>query len=764
MQIAPEPAADRPLASVIDSLPLGILLTTPDHRIAAANAAHCRMLASPSTPEDLIGSDVRAELDRMAGLAVDPRAFRDRLDRIVATSDTIVAERIELRDGRILERDHLVVPDDGEGWQSLWVHRDVTAAERDLQRARSRASARDALLATISHDVRTPVAGIVGLVDLLLQQPLEPRTRELVDALGSSASALTTMLDDLLDLARVDAGQLELDVQPTPICDLVEHVVAMVGPSAQAKSLPLIGAATADVPEIVRTDAGRLTQVLLNLVANAVKFTAEGAVALLADRDGTDLVLTVTDSGPGMPASVRATVFEEFVQGSGAVHRQHRGAGLGLAIARRLTEALGGTIEVTSQVGVGSTFVVRLPGIAEGPEERVPPTGQHARVVGPPAAVPPVARALERMGIVVLTEDDAGPRAGTGPAARAVATPATILHVVVAAGVDAAQAVPPPPPGDRLVVLVPAALATCPPLAGTPVALPWTRQRLAAALRDDGWGQTGAGPLSHAGRAQVGTGRRVLLAEDEPSNRRIIAEMLTRLGAEVTAVADGLEAVGAMAADRFDLVLMDLGMPVLDGLSAVEVIASRMPADALPPILALTAEVGADPALLARAGFAGVVAKPVTTDGLARVLRDTAQEIAPERAPVSAAALVDLARDIGDESVVHETVAIYLDELPTRLGQMDAATAAADMEGVRQAAHALKSSSAMLGADDLAGLCRDLEAATAAAARTGATEGGDVSPLVHVLTDEALRVAQWLAEFRDAGYPGLGAEPASSGT
>ena len=134
--------------------------------------------------------------------------------------------------------------------------------------------------------MRTPVVGIVGMVDILLQQPLDHRTRELVESVQNSAAAMTTMLDDLLDLSRADAGRLELSIEETSICDVVEGVAGMVGPIAQAKSLPLIAGVTVAVPDTVRTDPGRLRQVLLNLVSNAVKFSTSGAVTILADREG----------------------------------------------------------------------------------------------------------------------------------------------------------------------------------------------------------------------------------------------------------------------------------------------------------------------------------------------------------------------------------------------------------------------------------------------------------------------------------------------
>ena len=239
------------------------------------------------------------------------------------------------------------------------------------------------------------------MVDILLQQPLDHRTRELVEGVQSSAAGMTTMLDDLLDLARADAGRLDLSIEDTSICDVVEGVAGMVGPIAQAKSLPLIAGVTVGVPDTVRTDPGRLRQVLLNLVSNAVKFSTSGAVTILADGRASDLLIRVSDTGPGMAPEAVGRVFDEYVQGGVRVHREFGGAGLGLAIASRVAAALGGSIEVSSRLGVGSTFTVRLPGTVSGPGHTPGRSGVRAHVRGHARAVPVVAASLERAGVEV---------------------------------------------------------------------------------------------------------------------------------------------------------------------------------------------------------------------------------------------------------------------------------------------------------------------------------------------------------------------------
>lgn len=749
MQNMTEALLERRLSLIVEHFPLAVLLETVDRKVSQTNQAFCDMFGIPAPPEALIGADCEEAAIQLAPLWGDLDSFLARVHELLDAREPVAGDRIELTDGRILERDFLMVPVDETRGEAAWIYRDVTAAETARREAQSQIRARNELLATISHDVRTPVVGIVGLVDILLQQPLDHRTRELVESVHSSAAAMTTMLDDLLDLSRADAGRLELSIEDADICDLVEDVAGMIGPVAQAKSLPLIAGATAAVPDTVRTDPGRLRQVLLNLVSNAVKFSASGAVTILADREGSDLVVRVSDTGPGMAPEVISRAFEEYVQGGAVVNREFGGAGLGLAIANKLTVALGGAIAVESNLGLGSTFTVRIPDAASGPEHSPSPTGITAHLNGHHRVVRVVAEALQRQGIEVRDRAD---------------DPEVTLEVVVAGSVSDAQRIP--PGSRRTLILVPAALASCPPLAGTALALPWTRERLMFALRDE-WAAAEVSP-TRPDLLPVGT--RVLLAEDEPSNRRIISEMLTRLQADVVAVGTGLEAVEALAADRFDVVLMDLAMPVMGGVEAVETIRHRLPADRCPPILALTADARADPTLRPGSGFSGHVPKPVTSADLGRAI--AAVLTVPVAAPptdsigppaIDVGVLQGLVEDVGGTDVVVETLEIYLEELPVRLDSMGTALTDKRFDLLRDEAHSLKSSSRMLGARTLSDLCRDVEAVTAAESGNGDTSGGDLTPMADALHVEALRVAQWLAEYRDAGYPGLDGPSASSG-
>ena len=398
MPTTSESLLERRLALIVEHFPIAVLLETVDRKVSQTNQAFCDLFGIPAPPEALIGGDCEESAIALAPLWGDLDRFMARVHEVLSAGDPVVGDRIELTDGRVLERDFLMVPVEGTRGEAAWIYRDITEVDLARRRAESEAHSRSELLATISHDVRTPVVGIVGMVDILLQQPLDHRTRELVESVQNSAAAMTTMLDDLLDLSRADAGRLELGVEDTSICEMIDTVAGMVGPIAQAKSLPLIGGVTSAVPELIRTDPGRMRQILLNLVSNAVKFSRTGAVTILADREGDDLLVGVCDTGPGMTREAADRAFEQYVQGGGRVNREFGGAGLGLAIASRLATALGGSITVNSRLGVGSTFVLRLPGAVSGPGPSPAPTGIRAHITGHPRAVPVVRASLERAG------------------------------------------------------------------------------------------------------------------------------------------------------------------------------------------------------------------------------------------------------------------------------------------------------------------------------------------------------------------------------
>ena len=730
--------ADAATFPLVQYLPIGVLVRDEQGLVSLANQAFIDAFGLSGTTDELIGrpfAEVNAEL---ATQTVVPEIL---LSDSAVADDENSESRIDLIDDRVLLREVLPVSVSA-GRRQVYLYRDATAEIRAgenavaaRERAEEIAEQRAWLLSMVSHEVRTPLSGVVGLVELLMGEDLPDYIRDIITGIRRSADSVNELLENLLVISRLDAGKFELDERLIDVHELLESAVETVGPDARLKGLALSVWIHPSVPQQLVLDAARFRQVLLNLLSNAVKFTDSGEVAVSAEASDGLLQIRVIDSGAGIDVAELDRLFSPYEQGSGL--QEQGGAGLGLTIVRTLLDRMGGEVEVDSRPGMGTAFRISLPIVRPVPAE-VKPIAElaGARVVlkcSQPLTSMAVVTKLRSLGVEVLRDTETA----TGQAIHAAVMVVDGGQADVADELAALQQRWHP---AKSIILSVGALAEIP--GAVSGVLPIRRSRLAELMRVDSRVVTTAEAMPQP-QASADLGLRVLVAEDSPANQALLRTMLAKVGVLADLVPDGEAAVAAAARERYDAVLMDISMPRMDGIAATRAIRELSDAatSAQVPIIGLSAAtLDEDRNVCLAAGMSDYLTKPVSLAGLRDALSGAVPDNAelPEQRPAGTQPAVPpivaeptatastgeaeqtgvilditrlraLADEIGDFSVVAESITIYLEELQPRLDVIEAARSDPDHAVLARALHTLVSPSAMLGAEQLASVCRKIE-------------------------------------------------------
>jgi len=638
------------VASKTDNL---VIIGSADGKIEWVNSAFCRVMEY--TLEEVVGKDPGLILGGPDTDSSQADLIRDEILKGIGTNTEIIHYSKSGRKYYLHLEVQLVRNQAGEVENFIAIENDITSrveTENQLRRAKAEADfasrAKSEFLASMSHEIRTPMNGVIGMTSILMETSLTGEQRDFVNTIRSSGEALLTIINDILDFSKIESGKMELERAPFELALCVEEALDLFAPTAAAKRLEIGYHVEPDVPPWIVGDVTRLRQIIVNLINNAIKFTPAGSIAIQVRRIPLDasvrptpagrmrLEIDVQDTGIGIPPDRVDRLFKAFSQVDSSTTRKYGGTGLGLAICQRLCQLMNGDIRVASVPGKGSTFTIAImTDAAPRPAETGTPTFSGEGLRGALALCiedNPITRArvrtlFEGLGATCVFAND--PESAVEMAPALPQAPALVILDLPEFDSQRALELTAEIKCPRLVLF---RLGQVPP-AAPPDGLPYAT--VSKPIKTVSFLQAVALLANRSGGGGVTVQARqedrpvaeeiplsVLLAEDNAVNQKVALRFLERMGYKADAVGNGIEAVNSFQHRSYDLVLMDLQMPEMDGLEASRQIRRTVAADRQPKIIALTANaMQGDRELCLDAGMDDYISKPVKMHEIVAAIR-----------------------------------------------------------------------------------------------------------------------------------------------
>jgi two-component system, sensor histidine kinase and response regulator len=742
----------RFLNSLIENTPIGVAAIGADQTVQMCNPAFEKLFLY--SQEEILGQPL---YELLGAPEIRPELDSNR-KRIGQGKGTHIVTRRRRSDGTLVDVEAFSVPilADGKVTSAVLLYQDITErkqAEQELLRAKEEAEAasraKSEFLANMSHEIRTPMNGIMGMTELVLDTDLDPEQREYLNLAKVSADSLLSLINDILDYSKIEAGKLDIETIDFNLSDCIGETMKTLSLRAHQKGLELAFQIEPDVPDALVGDPGRLRQIIVNLVGNAVKFTETGEVVLSVRNEArpaedVQLLVTVADTGIGIPKDKQASIFEAFSQADGSMTRKYGGTGLGLTISSRLVQLMGGRIWVESQLGQGSRFhfTSRFK-LQKSPMRKVIPRDPST---------------LRGMGVLVV-DDNATNRQilvkmlsnwhMVSTLADSAANAMTILSKAKGLGRDfplilldaqmpdvdgfaLAEYIKRHPDWETATVMMLSSAGQrgdalrCRELGVAAYLTKPVRQTelldaILTALGTRSRSEKPALVTRHSLRESRNR-LRILLAEDNSVNQLVALRLLEKYGHTVAVAADGKKALEALAKDTYDLILMDIQMPEMNGWEVARAIREQeRESGGHIPIIAMTAHAmkGDEEKCLA-SGMDDYLTKPIRTPELLEVLdrisryKGQLEVVFPlSPSPSSPRPAIDLAATLkrldGDRRLFDELVEVFRNECPATMEEIGQAILLEDKQRVERGAHTLKGSSSSIGADAVSQAAAEIE-------------------------------------------------------